>query len=300
VRGVLALALVLALAACGSQHPAGNAQPGPTASANTATFTARAQQVAAQWNVSPAARAWRTGLVLLGPDELTSMPRDAGFGNQHQKNDFAAGRFRLAGTLPGQALHGRIRWADGSTKAVPLLGAQAAFHQLAANRACAVPPCGQLTITSARPATVSVETSKGPAVLPAWRFTMAELGWPVTEAAVGAGNFVTLPDPFPLPVAGRDVPGVSGLQAVSPNGRTLTLQITTGACDTAWGAHLYQVGTAVVVGSWTSASGDSGQACPAMALMRYAQVTLAHPLGSRVVLDVASGEPVVLGETMGG
>jgi hypothetical protein len=58
-----------------------------------------------------------------------------------------------------------------------------------------------------------VDTSKGPAVIPAWRFTMAELSWPVTEAAVAAGNFVTLPSPFPLPPAGRVVPGVGGLFA---------------------------------------------------------------------------------------
>jgi hypothetical protein len=190
-RGIVLVLLALALAACGSRPSAGNAGQSGTESANSATFTARARQVMAQWQVSAAARAWRTGLVLLGPGELTSIPRDAGFANQHQKDAFGSGRFRLAGALPRQALHGRIRWADGSTQAVPLLGAQAAFRQLAANQACAVPPCGELTITSARPAVVTVDTSKGPAVLPAWRFTMAELGWPVTEAAVAAGTFVT-------------------------------------------------------------------------------------------------------------
>jgi hypothetical protein len=253
----------------------------------------------AQWQVSPAARAWRTGLVLLAPGELTSSPRDAAFANQRQKDAFGSGRFRLAGALPGLGLglHGRIRWADGAMRAVPLLGARAAFQQLAADRACAIAPCGQLTITAARPAAVTVETSRGPAVLPAWRFTMAELGWPVTEAAVASGNFITLPDPFPLPAADRDVPGVGGLQAVSADGRTLTLKITTGACDTAWGARVHQTGTAVVVGSWTS-GGSSGQACPAMALLRYTRVTLARPLGSRIVLDVATGAPLVLGGPM--
>ena len=296
-RGIVLVLLALALAACGSQPSAGNAGQGGTESANIATFTARARQVVAQWQVSPTARAWRTGLVLLGPGELTSIPRNAGFANQQQKDAFGSGRFRLAGVLPQQALHGRVRWADGSTQAVPLLGAQAAFRQLAANQACAVPPCGQLTITSARPATVTVDTSQGPAVIPAWRFTMAELGWPVTEAAVASGNFITLPDPFPLPPAGRDVPGVGGLTAVSADGRTLTVQITTGACDTAWGGRVYQAGSAVVVGSW-SGGGDYGQACPAMALIRSARVTLARPLGSRIVLDVASGEPLVLGGPM--
>jgi hypothetical protein len=299
VRGVLSLALALALAACGSQQSAGNTRQGGTQSGNSATFTARARQVVAQWQVSPAARAWRTGLVLLGPGELTSIPRDAGFASMHQKDAFGAGRFRLAGALPRQALHGRIRWADGSTQAAPLLGARAAFRQLAANQACAVPPCGQLTITSAQPTVVTVDTSRGPAVIPAWRFTMAGLGWPVTEAAVASGNFITLPSPFPLPASGRVVPGASGLRAVSADGRTLTVQIITGVCVTAWGARVYQAGSAVVVGSW-SGGGDPGQACPAMAVMRYVRATLARPLGSRVVLDVASGEPLVLGGPMRG
>ena len=78
------------------------------------------------------------------------------------------------------------------------------------------------------------------------------------------------------------------------------MQIITGACDTAWGARVYPAGTAVVIGSWTSSSGNAGRACPAMALMRYARATLARPLGSRVVLDVASGNPLVLGSPMGG
>ncbi len=299
VRAVLplALALALALAGCGSQPSTGNGGQGTTVSENSATFTARARQVIAQWRVSPAARAWRTGLVLLGPGELTPIPRDAGFASQQQKEAFGAGRFRLAGSLPEQVLHGRIRWADGSTLAVPLLGAQAAFEQLAANRACDIPSCDPLTITAARPAAVTVDTSRGPAVIPAWRFTVTELRWPVTEAAIAAGNVITLPNPFPLPAADQGVPGVSELQAVSADERTLTLQIMTGACDTAWGARLYQVGSAVVVGSW-SGGGSAGQACPAMALLRYAKVTLARPLGSRVVLDVATGQPLVLGGPM--
>jgi hypothetical protein len=298
VRGAAFLALALALAACGSQHLAGSAGQGTTESANSVTFTARARQVVAQWQASPAARAWRTGLVLLGPDELTSMPGNAGFANQRQKDAFGSGRFRLAGVLPRQGLHGQIRWADGSTRAVPLLNAQAAFQQLAANRACGLPPCGQLTITSARPAAVTIDTSRGAAVVPAWRFTMAELSWPVTEAAVASGSFISLADPFPLPVAGRDVPGVGGLLAVSADGRTLTLQFTTGACVTAWGGRVYQARSTVVVGSW-SGGGDPGQACPAMAVMRSARVTLTRPLGPRLVLDVASGEPLVLGEPLG-
>jgi hypothetical protein len=144
---------------------------------------------------------------------------------------------------------------------------------------------------------VTVATSKGPAGFPAWRFTVTGLSWPVTESAVAAGTAITLPSPFPLPAAGRDVPGVAQLTAASGDGRTLSLPIITGACVSTWGARLYQSGTAVVVGSFSG--GDNAQsACPAMALSRSARVTLQSPPGSRVVLDVASGEPLVLGGPM--
>ncbi len=61
-------------------------------------------------------------------------------------------------------------------------------------------------------------------IIPAWRFTVAELSWPVTEAAIASGTVITLPDPYPLPAAGRDVPGVAGLAAASDDGRRLSLQ----------------------------------------------------------------------------
>jgi hypothetical protein len=293
VRGAVSFVLAFALAGCGSQHYAGNSRPGAGASAPSGAFTVRARQVVAQWNGSPAARAWRTGLVLLSRADLTSTPANVGFASQRQKDAFASGRFRLVGALPGQALHGRIRWADGSTLAVPLLGARATFRQLATGQACGGPPCGQLTVTAARPAAVTAYTSRGPAVIPGWQFTVAELGWPVTEAAVVSGTVIALPDRFPQPTTGQDISAIGGLRAVSADGRTLTLQFATGACVTAWGAHVYQAATAVVVGSW--ASGDSAGTCPEMAVLRSAHVTLLRPLGSRVVLDVASGEPIVPG-----
>jgi hypothetical protein len=293
VRGTSSAVLALGLAACGAQAAA--SQPG----SGTSQFTTRARQVAAQWQTSPAARIWRTGLVLLGPGELTSIPANAGFASEHQKDAFSSGRFRLAGTavLPSQPLHGRVRWADGSTMTAPLLGAPAAFRQLAANQACSVPPCGQLTITSARPATVIVPTSRGLAVIPGWRFTMAGLSWPVTEAAVAARTVVTLPAAYSVPPAAQDVSGVGGLDRISADGRTLTVRFISGACITGWGARVYQTSTAVVVGSWVSSSTGSG-ACPAVGVMRSATVRLQRALGLRVVLDVATGQPLVLGGPM--
>ena len=289
------LVAALAVAACGSQRAAppvsSHVTPSTAGQNGPAAFAARARQVTAQWDRSPAARAWRTGLVLTDPSDLTPVP-SRGFSSGRAKLAFMSGHFRLAGVLPAGPLPGIVRWANGTTLRLPLLSARAAFAELAAQRPCAVPgACGQLTVTGAEPGVVTVRTSQGRATVPAWRFTVAGLGWKVSEVAIARSAFVVLPGYGPIPPAGRNTQGVSELTAVSGNGRALTLIFTGGACDAAWGGYRYESGSTVVVGSWTRSSA-SNAACPAMGIGRRVHMTLARPLGTRVVLDVASGLPL--------
>lgn len=143
-RGAAVVVAALAVAACGAPQaapPNATAAAPPPARQNGPTaFIARARQVTAQWNRSAAARAWRTGLVLLDPSDLTPVPAGQGFASQRQKDAFAAGHFTLAATLPAQPLTGLVRWAGGVTLRPPLLTARAAFAALAAQRPCAAPP----------------------------------------------------------------------------------------------------------------------------------------------------------------
>jgi hypothetical protein len=270
----------------------GAAAAPPVAGQNgPAAFVARARLVTAQWDRSQAARVWRTGLVLMNASDLTSIPYNAGFGSASEKVAFMSGRFKLAGVLPAGPLPGTVRWADGTTLRLPSLTARAAFAELAAERPCAdSSACGQLTVTGAEPSAVTVPTSRGPASVPAWRFTVAGLGWKVSEVAVARSAFVILPGYSPSPAAGRNTPGVRAVSAVSVHGRTLTVSFL-GGCDAAWGAYLYESGATVVVGSWEKPFPD--QACASVGIGRTARVTLARPLGTRVILDVASGLPLV-------
>lgn len=296
-RTAVFLVAALAVAACGSQVAAPPVTPHVTPSTagqnGPAAFVARARQVTAQWDRSHAARAWRAGLVLMDASDLTPVP-SKGFSTGREKLAFMSGHFRLAGVLPAGPLPGMVRWANGTTLRLPLLSARAAFAELAAERPCAVPnACGQLTVTGAEPGVVTVRTSRGPASVPAWRFTVAGLGWKVSEVAVARSAFVVLPGYGPIPPAGRDTQGVSELTAVSGNGRALRLIFIGGACEEAWGAYKYESGSTVVVGSWERSSANGP--CPAVGIGRTARVTLARPLGTRVVLDVASGLPLVPG-----
>jgi hypothetical protein len=287
----------LAVAACGSQPaaPPATSQTTPPAAGQNgpAAFVARARQVTAQWDRSAAARVWRTGLVLLDASDLTPVPPSAGFSSQREKDAFGSGHFRLAATLPAEPLPGLVRWADGTTSRLPLLTARAAFAELAAQRPCGGPyACGQLTVTGAQPGVVTVHTSRGLASVPAWRFTVPGLGWPVSEVAVARNALVVLPAHVPIPPAGQNTPGVNGLTAVSADGRTLTLSFTGSACDAAWGAYRYESNGTVVAGSWEKPSAGNTP-CPAVGMTRTARVTLARPLGTRVILDVASGLPLI-------
>jgi hypothetical protein len=298
-RTAAVLVAALAVAGCGTQRvtpPAASQTTPPAAGQNgSASFVARARQVTAQWDKSQAARAWRTGLVLLDPSELVPVPRNQGFNSQQQKDAFGSGHFRLTGALPAQPLPGLVRWADGTTQRLPVLTAPAAFAELAAQHACGGPsPCGQLTVTGAQPATVTILTSRGPASVPAWRFTVTDLGWPVSEVAVAPSALVVLPGDGPIPPAGRNTPGVTELAAVSADGRTLTVQLLGGACDAAWGAYRYETGQAIVIGSWVREKAGQGW-CATVGILRTVHVTLTRPLGNRAVLDVASGQPLVRG-----
>jgi hypothetical protein len=298
-RAAVVAVAALAVAACGSQRaarPAASQATPPTAGQNgPAAFVARARQVTAQWDRSAAARIWRTGLVLMDASDLTPVPSNAGFSSQQEKDAFGSGHFKLAGTLPAGPLPGLVRWADGSTLRLPLLTARAAFAELAAQRPCGGPyACGQLTVTGAQPGSVTVRTSRGLASVPAWRFTVAGLGWRVGEVAVARDALAVLTGSGPIPPAGQNTPGVDVLTAVSADGRTLTLSFTGSACDAAWGAYRYESHATVVVGSWEKpAAGNTP--CPAVGMPRTARVTLARPLGTRVILDVASGLPLVSG-----
>jgi len=283
-RTAAVLVAALAVAACGSQRAAPSvtthAMPPAAGQNGPAAFITRARQVTALWERSAAARAWQAGLVLLDASDLTPVPRDQGFSSQRAKDAFGSGHFRLAATLPAQPLAGVVRWADGTTLRLPLLTASAAFAELAAQRPCGGPDaCGQLTVTGAQPGAVTVPTSRGLARVPAWHFTVA---------------LVVLPGHGPIPPAGRATPGVSALTAISADGRTLTLGFSGSACDAAWGAYRYESSGTVVAGSWQRPSAVNTP-CPAVGMPRTARVTLARPLGTRVVLDVASGLPLVPG-----
>jgi hypothetical protein len=275
---------------------------GPSSPPASSAFAARARQVAAAWDRSPLRRAWSSGVVLLGSDQLTSVP-GPGFPGQ-TKLAFVAGAYVLAGRLPAGPREGRVRWAGGAEATVPLIGPARALQQLSAVSPCpgGAGNCGHLTVTGARPATLTVETSRGQATVPAWAFSVRELSFPIIRAALAPDGYVTVPvggasfaDAAPATAhdANGAFNGTVGAE-VGADGRTLTVLLATGACDTQWGGLQYSTSSAVVIGSWSYTPARTGP-CPASLIVRSAIVRLARPLGDRTLLDAATGRPVAPG-----
>jgi len=172
-RRLVPFLLFLAVAACGTQAARSPATYGGPM--GRSSFQVRAEQVIAKWGKSPVKKVWRTGIVLLSPDQILAVGNDMGFTSQRQKGALGAGDLRLGGHLPATKLHGKVRFPDGSTRAVQLLSAEQAFSKLATNGPCGAPDgkCGQLTVTGARPATITLDTNRGTATAPAWQFKLA-------------------------------------------------------------------------------------------------------------------------------
>jgi len=298
------LAALLALTGC-----AGNRGAEPTAP-SSAGFADRAAQVVSAWHQLKLADAWRSGLVPLG--ELTTLVgSDPGF-DEVTKVAYTQGRYWLAGPLPaGVPAPATLAFPDGRSMTVPLVGAATAFAALTApgsspdappaDRDPGSLPSGavggpgravpELTVTSARLGLVALRTSRGTVQVPAWIFTVAEIRVPVARVAVAPTAFAPLPEPS-LP-ADPAIPGLYRVDRVTPTGdRALDVHYVGGACDRTAQAVAVETAEEVVVGIIVTV--EPG-ACTAVGIERSQPLSLAQPLGSRVVLDAASGQPLVPG-----
>lgn len=201
-----------------------------------------------------------------------------------------------AGPLAGDAPAGaELRWADGSAAPVRVLSAERTFALAAARP----PNCGDCTpavITGAVLGTTTIATSKGPATVPAWEFTLRGYPGRLMRAAVDAADFPVLPEPpwdSSHPPAGLSIDAAT----ISADDRVLTAHFVgaggpaTQPCGIDYTAVPVESESAVVVMIFTRAH-DSEEICNMIGYDRTADATLAAPLGQRAVLEVRTGMPV--------
>ena len=247
----------------------------------------RARQVADAWRGSAAAMAWSRGYHPMA--DAVQLP-ESGWHGKADEQAYRAKNFLLRAALPTAAPErGKVEWAKGTTLARPLWGARKAYRSFAVNDV----EGPRLTVTGAKLGGTTIATSRGPATVPAWLFTLEGYDTPLKRVAVTPS---TLPR---SPVAEAPQGSAGGLNAIpvliatAKDGRSVTVRATHGACDD--GPVVRALETAGSVVLYASVTGARSGPCTADMLARNVTVKLREPLGHRVLLDALTGRPVPYG-----
>lgn len=293
------LLALLAMAGCGQQSShdslaTGPATVPPASASPTGPELGRAAAVARAWSGSAQQKTWRTGYYpLRGEQEW--IPSGA-FHSGADKAAYLAGQLDLRTALPSAPASGEVRWADGSGLSLPLLSAEQVFRRLTTGKSCPTSQCAlRLAVTAIAPGTRTLATSRGQATVPVWEFTLA--GYPGTfDYPAIEQPAPTLAAPVaPLPSNGTLVP-VGHLSAASADGLTLTGLVGYSSCSSTLApGQVYETDDAVVlIGEVHDHSRPANTICAATASAGPAQFHLSRPVGTRTVLDAASGRPLAL------
>lgn len=287
---LIALTLTASMAACGNEKPADKAAPKPTASKNSpAPSEIRAQQVADAWDGSKAAEVWRSGYYPLGD---AAPPPPDGFHSEDDKIAHMLENYLLRGELPTTAPEkGQVKWKDGETLTLPLLDARQAYTALAR---VDIPEEPQLTVTGAKLGEMTIATSRGPATIPAWLFTLEGYDEPLKRAAFRSSK-------PPKPPVGRADDGrtapeglmeLGQLIEVSEDGRSVTVVAYHGSCDDGPAVDVLETDGSVVLSASIVGGNTTGEVCTAELNGKEVTVKLDRPLGDRILLDAFKGRPV--------
>lgn len=282
-RAMRSFSLLAAVVALGLTVSGCGDQPDRDAGGDAAVVAHRARQVAAAWNGSAAAAAWRVGYHPMG--DVIQLPR-GGLRSKTDEQAYQDHSFVLQGKLPATgSKDGRVAWAGGASLTRPLAGAEESYKTLSGGRVGGQP---HLTVTGAKLGTMTVTTSRGPATVPSWLFILDGYASPLKQAAVAPSK---LPQP-PLGQA-RDVPGypLNQLVKIAADGRSVTVVALHGVCDDGPAVEVLETSGNVVLSSSVQHRKDGGY-CTKQAKLQQVTVKLERPLGNRVLLDAHTGQPV--------
>ncbi|MFJ6697528.1 hypothetical protein ACIQM4_15860 [Streptomyces sp. NPDC091272] len=244
----------------------------------------RARLVAQAWDASRAAAAWRAGYHPMG--DVVQPPR-GGWRGRADEQAYRERNFVLRAALPAAPPgYGRAVWAAGQRQLTrPVQGAGAAYEALSGGRAG---KGSRLTVTGVRLGDMTLATSGGPAVVPAWLFTLDGYDTPLRRAALVASE----PPSSPVGEA-RGVPGgpLEHLSRVAADGRSVTVGAFRGDCGGGLAVDVLETGGTVVL---TVSLGErgSGGLCTKRAGLRETTVRLERALGERLLLDSYTGRSV--------
>lgn len=265
-RACLAGVAILGLVACGGFGTGSVPDPTPPAQALFA------------WRSFPASQVPRP-IVLFGIDA-----QGQAFTNG-SKIAAICRQFALSIDLPSDIPNrSTASWPDGTTVTYPAISAADAFAAMKRAPGATGDMCSgavPLAVTGAHVGVASFATDRGMAQISAWLFT----------ATGAAADFI-----YPaIPASAIWRGGITnrsgdGGATVSADGRTLNFGFVGGECDAGYKSAVAESQSAVAVAVQAIPKDGSGY-CSLVGISRSITVTLASPLGGRVVVD-ASGTVV--------
>ncbi|MGC8512708.1 MAG: hypothetical protein ACP5P1_06700 [Acidimicrobiales bacterium] len=194
-------------------------------------------------------------------------------------------------TPPGQMPSG-----PATSQGFPLITVADAFHKLSTPTGHMEPPASvpPLRTTSVRLDSATFQTDRGPRQLPAWIFSFASVAQPAAVLAIAPKSIYS---PKATPTASSDFP--SGQAAdLRGDGKIITVRFMgaasgTGSCTADYTLQVAESSTAVAVQVNAQPYADTAN-CAAVGYPRRATAALTAPLGSRVVVDAATGQGVAV------
>ncbi|MFF3559261.1 hypothetical protein ACFYXS_04370 [Streptomyces sp. NPDC002574] len=248
------------------------------------TITPRMRQVAKAWTGSEAARAWREGFYPL--EDVVRLPEGA-FHSGADKVAYLSRNFTLRGALPGTpARHGRIRWTNGRSLPATIMTARQAYETLDGGDGA-----DPLIVEKAVLGRMTLNTSRGPAQVPAWLFTLDGYDTPLKRMAIAPSKLPRAPVPSLSQATDSGSPLV-GLESVAEDGRSVTVRAGHGACDDGPTVDVLETSDSVVLAG--GVRGAKGGPCTLQLLSDPVTVRLDRPLGGRLLLDAFTGAPVTM------
>ncbi|MEU9287716.1 hypothetical protein AB0D57_24175 [Streptomyces sp. NPDC048275] len=267
-----------AVVGCGEEEASsGGTDPAPQS-------RARARQVADAWDGSEAAQMWRTRYLPTG--ESVQLPENA-FRNEADKRAYETKNFVLRGELPTTPpKDGQVKWKSGDSLTLPLMGARKAYETLARDGNDGP----HLTVTGAKQGTMNVATSRGPATVPAWLFTLEGYDTPLKRIAVSPSKLPKSPIGPAEDMSTAELAPLARLVEVAADGRSVTVVATHGSCDDGPAVAVLETVGSVVLSAYVVGTKDG--ACTSELRGEEVTVKLVRPVGDRILLDAFTGRPV--------
>jgi hypothetical protein len=259
-------------------------------SAQVADVHRQAQEALTRWDAAVAAGAGGSGFVLVGESTLfVGSDWGPNIDGGNAKLAMSAGLFVAANPLPSETPpDASVQWPDGTTHTVPVISAEQAVSDLKATGVSPCPDCTPLQITGGRLTTATFQSSRGPAQVPAWEFSLKDTDVKLDQIAVG-GRIA--PPPVADHVAQTSVGPAAQSATVDASGMTFTVTVV-GAQDAAdkpcgadYTAEAVESDNAIVVIVYEHRN-TAPVACSLVGYPRTAQVTLAKPLVNRTLIDL--------------